>query len=254
MYYIKINDKKIEVILATVDDNSLNLSLKNTYGIQETFDLFNDNDLSTINLYTDDDTLSDVYIGFTKIDGFYVIPANNSYMISLNKVDLPTVEDGLNKLNDKFASLFDSLDGVKKTVSSISDNPLNQDAKYALKILAVSFTDEQALNCTLLFDEWDGNNHSYKKDERFRYNDGFYKVLQDHTSQEEWTPDTASSLYVSISDPAIEYPEWKQPSGSHDAYNTGDKVTYKGKKYVSLIDSNTWSPEDYPSGWQLVEE
>ena len=48
--------------------------------------------------------------------------------------------------------------------------------------------------------------------------------------------------------------EWKQPTGAHDAYKSGDKVIYGGKVYKSLIDSNVWSPDVYPNGWELVEE
>ena len=48
--------------------------------------------------------------------------------------------------------------------------------------------------------------------------------------------------------------EWKQPTGAHDAYKSGDKVIYGGKVYMSLIDSNVWSPDVYPNGWELVEE
>lgn len=50
-----------------------------------------------------------------------------------------------------------------------------------------------------------------------------------------------------------EWPEWVQPTGSHDAYNIGDKVTFNGKHYTSKIDGNTWSPEAYPDGWEAVE-
>ena len=46
--------------------------------------------------------------------------------------------------------------------------------------------------------------------------------------------------------------EWVQPTGGHDAYQTGDKVTFEGAEYVSLIDANTWSPSSYPQGWELV--
>ena len=49
-------------------------------------------------------------------------------------------------------------------------------------------------------------------------------------------------------------PEWVQPTGAHDAYQTGDKVRYKGHVYVSLIDGNVWSPEAYPQGWQELLE
>lgn len=49
------------------------------------------------------------------------------------------------------------------------------------------------------------------------------------------------------------YPEWVQPTGAHDAYSKGDRVTYGGKVYESLIDSNVWSPDAYPAGWKLEE-
>lgn len=52
--------------------------------------------------------------------------------------------------------------------------------------------------------------------------------------------------------PTEEFPEWVQPTGQHDAYRIGDKVTFKGKHYESVIDYNTWSPEAYPAGWKEV--
>ena len=48
------------------------------------------------------------------------------------------------------------------------------------------------------------------------------------------------------------YPEWVQPTGAHDAYNTGDRVTYNGKVYESIINGNTWSPDAYPQGWEEI--
>lgn len=77
-----------------------------------------------------------------------------------------------------------------------------------------------------------------------------YQVLQDHTSAAEWTPDTATSLYKKIGVTEEGYPEWVQPLGATDAYNTGDIVSYKGTLYRSLIDGNVWSPDAYPSGWE----
>ena len=52
--------------------------------------------------------------------------------------------------------------------------------------------------------------------------------------------------------PVEEFPEWVQPTGQHDAYMTGDKVTFNGTHYESIIDYNTWSPEAYPAGWKEV--
>ena len=114
-------------------------------------------------------------------------------------------------------------------------------------------SDEDAYTMRYLYPKWLGNGLTYKTNDRLMYNDKFYKVLQDHTSQSEWTPDTASSLYVEIADPSNEWPDFKQPTGAHDAYAKGEKVTFEGKHYISLIDANVYSPTAYPAGWSLVE-
>lgn len=125
--------------------------------------------------------------------------------------------------------------------------------ELVLQTVLTSATDAQAYSMHYLYPEWSADSVEYKKDERLTYNDKFYKVLQDHTSQESWTPDAASSLFVEISDPNEEWPEFKQPTNAENAYKKDDKITYKGKKYISLIDNNVWSPDDYPAGWQLAE-
>lgn len=79
-----------------------------------------------------------------------------------------------------------------------------------------------------------------------------YQVLQEHTSAAEWAPDSTPSLYKAIGVTAEGYPEWVQPLGASDAYNKGDKVSYNGVIYESVIDGNTWSPESYPQGWEAI--
>ena len=54
-------------------------------------------------------------------------------------------------------------------------------------------------------------------------------------------------------EPVEEYPEYVQPTGAHDAYRIGDKITYNGKKYICKLDGCVWTPDDYPQGWELVE-
>ena len=51
-----------------------------------------------------------------------------------------------------------------------------------------------------------------------------------------------------------EYPEFVQPTGAHDAYNVGDKITYNGKKYICQMNGCVWTPDVYPQGWQEVTE
>lgn len=128
---------------------------------------------------------------------------------------------------------------------------LPNDVLTAIDYAIQNMNDDQALNCMSIFPLWE-EGITYSEGNRVQYKDKLYKVLQNHISQSDWTPDTASSLFVEISDPNIEYPEFVQPTGSHDAYSKGDKVTFEGKKYVSLIDANTWSPVSYPSGWEEV--
>lgn len=53
--------------------------------------------------------------------------------------------------------------------------------------------------------------------------------------------------------PADEWSEYKQPTGAHDAYHVGDKITYKGKHYTCTYNGCVWTPDEYPQGWQLVE-
>ena len=54
-------------------------------------------------------------------------------------------------------------------------------------------------------------------------------------------------------EPADEWPEYKQPTGAHDAYHVGDKITYNGKHYTCTYNGCVWTPDEYPQGWQLVE-
>ena len=51
-----------------------------------------------------------------------------------------------------------------------------------------------------------------------------------------------------------EYPEYVQPTGAHDAYKVGDKITYNGKHYECIFNGCVWTPDAYPAGWKLVEE
>lgn len=113
-------------------------------------------------------------------------------------------------------------------------------------------TDEVAYTVRMLYPEFKIG-IVYKVGERIMYEGKFYKVISEHTSQADWTPDVAVSLFVEISDPSIEYPEFKQPTSTETAYMKGDKITFNGNKYISLADYNVYSPTDYPNNWQLVE-
>ena len=111
----------------------------------------------------------------------------------------------------------------------------------------VSLPDEDALQAVELFPQW-VTGHAYAVNERLQYKNVLYRVVQAHTSQADWTPDKTPALFVVVS--LDEWPEFVQPTGAHDAYKKGDKVTFEGKHYISLIDGNVYSPTAYPAGWQ----
>ena len=90
----------------------------------------------------------------------------------------------------------------------------------------------------------------YKEKEIRSYNGSLYKCLQAHTSQEDWNPEAAASLWKKIGDPTEEFPEWSQPISSVDAYMKDDKVSFGGKHYISTIDNNVWQPTVY--GWDEI--
>lgn len=120
------------------------------------------------------------------------------------------------------------------------------------RTMLMSMDDETALQIPLMFDEWELD-VDYITGYRVRYLNKLYKCLQSHKSEVNREPDKAVSLWVEISDPSIEYPPYKQPTGVHDAYNTGDKVTFEDKHYICLNDHVVHSPKDLPGAWKLVE-
>lgn len=117
---------------------------------------------------------------------------------------------------------------------------------------AISLSDEDAAYAPMIFEYWEPDHQYAVVGERVCYsgNGKLYKVLQAHTSQADWTPDVAVSLFaeVLIPDPTV-IPEWVQP-GSTNPYMKGDKVRHNDKVWVSTIDNNVWEPGVY--GWDEV--
>lgn len=112
--------------------------------------------------------------------------------------------------------------------------------------LALDLDDTTAYDFPALFMAWKAP-ETYSVGDRVQYKEQLYKCLQSHVSQSDWTPDTAVSLWTAVPDPHVEWPEWVQPTGVHDAYQTGDKVSHNEKHWVSNSDNNVWEPGIF--GW-----
>ena len=118
--------------------------------------------------------------------------------------------------------------------------------RQLIEQLAVTLNDETALTGVELFPAW-AVGKAYAVNNRAQYNGTLYKCIQAHTSQSDWMPSATPALWKIVS--LDEYPEWVQPTGAHDAYNSGDKVTYNGQHYVCTSNANVYAPDVY--GWQL---
>lgn len=112
-----------------------------------------------------------------------------------------------------------------------------------------SLSDEDALNAATLHQTW-CSGVAYVTGNRVLHNSVLYKVLQDHTSQEVWTPDVSPSLFaeVLIPDDSV-IPAWVQPD-SMNTYTKGDKVIHDGITWASDYDNNSWEPGVF--GWTEV--
>lgn len=126
------------------------------------------------------------------------------------------------------------------------DDPVQDAIDTLLPIL----TDEQAEAVTGMYPEWEVD-ISYAAGERIKYNSKLYRCVQAHTSQIGWEPPVTPALWVRTV-PDGDIPDWVQPTGAQDAYNTGDKVKHNGSTWVSDVDANVWEPGIY--GWTAVNE
>ena len=60
--------------------------------------------------------------------------------------------------------------------------------------------DEVAVKCPELYNEWNGEGIEYIKDYKLRFNGKIYKVITSHTSQTDWSPEVAATLFAVINE------------------------------------------------------
>ena len=138
-----------------------------------------------------------------------------------------------------------------------------QSIKSILKTitLAKDLSDDQKEEILSRYNEYKVGK-KYEEKEKFTFNGKVYEVKQEHRSQTTWIPSETPNLYteflsVKIKDEAGNesevVSEFKKPTGVHDAYQTGNKVSFEGAVYESKIDANVFSPTEFPDGWKKIE-
>lgn len=111
-----------------------------------------------------------------------------------------------------------------------------------------------------------GAHNAYSTGNRVHYPTADGPVYESTIDGNCWSPDVYPSGWKLVEESGGEQggeteqpepsgaPEFVQPTGAHDAYNTGDRVTYGGKVYESTMDGNAYSPDAYPQGWKMIGE
>ena len=123
------------------------------------------------------------------------------------------------------------------------------DFRESVDNIISALSDEQALEAVVLFPEWKIDT-TYEENARVRYENKLYRVLQAHTSQENWKPNIAYSLFAAllIDEENNTIQEWVQPD-STNGYKNGDKVIHNEMYWVSTSDDNVWMPGEVGAPW-----
>ena len=169
----------------------------------------------------------------------------------LSKFEVVKDESVPDSLRNAIESLNTKQIEMEETQATFTQ--VQQSLHKVAKMVASEVTDDaKALAIQEFYDDWEVG-IKYEVGTYIRYEEVLYKVITAHTSQSDWTPTSASSLFAKVLiDPTGEtINEWVQPD-STNPYMTGDKVTFNGKTYESVIDNNVWSHSAYPAGWKEI--
>lgn len=87
-----------------------------------------------------------------------------------------------------------------------------------------SLDDKDALECICLYEKWDGNGKEYIEGKKLRHNGKLWRVKKTHTSQSDWIPGVAASLFDEIN-------ETNAGTSDDPIPYSGNMVLEKGKYY-----------------------
>lgn len=163
--------------------------------------------------------------------------------VNLNVCTYPVINKTQEQLQQEIDERYNQLDAqvdlqsVKKLLQVVIAEKLD------------SLTDEEFAEAKNIYPVWRVG-VDYKVKDIVVLDSILYRVIQPHTSQADWSPKVAASLFAAYRLPAV-ISDWVQPS-AENPYMIGDKVRFNGSIYESLIDNNVWSPAGYPAGWKLL--
>ena len=157
-----------------------------------------------------------------------------TYNIPKSTVVKPTLPDYIELCTDTDADIA----SIKRLLMILSE------AVYS----SPTITQQHIDDLTVITDFWVVGK-AYKIGDKVDFEGKLFKVIQVHTSQADWLPNTVPALYSAFT-PAGTILPWKQPIGSTDAYAVGIKVTHNGLTWLNTTPANVWEPGVY--GWTQI--
>lgn len=82
---------------------------------------------------------------------------------------------------------YSDLERLKKDVAMVNEI-----------IGTLNLTNKEALSVKEFYPEWPADSIQVKQGEKYKYNGKLYEVVQDHTTQSNWSPGNQSSLWVEV--------------------------------------------------------
>lgn len=178
--------------------------------------------------------------------------------------DMTAVDDEIleQRAVDKLAREFNPSKAIGELEERVKAQEEASDNLIKTFVLSKDLSEEQKENIASQYKEW-ATDTNYNAGDKVKKDGVVYEVIQSHRSQSDWQPSSTPALYKEYLSLSIKNEDgtetevivdFKQPTGGHDAYQTGDKVRFEGKIYKSKIDNNAYSPTAYAQGWEEIEE
>lgn len=113
-------------------------------------------------------------------------------------------------------------------------------------------TDEQALSSVEIYPTLKDDGSLVKAGTRINWNGQLKRAAVDLWDTELNNPDNAIALWEDIKYKG-EYREIPETITAGLAFALGERGWWKGVLYESLMSANVYTPDQYPSGWKVVE-
>lgn len=123
--------------------------------------------------------------------------------------------------------------------------------RKAIETAVPSLDDKTASTSPSLFPRLTGGGALVKAGTRINWNGTLKRAASDLWDTAENNPDNAPTLWEDIAYRGG-YRIIPETITTGTAFSKDECGWWQDKLYKSIIDSNVWTPEAYPSGWELV--